>query len=58
MMMEERMNQIHELIKGLYPKAVTVKIFANNEGIVFTPEYRTNVKGYGVKNIIGEWVKE
>ena len=45
------------MIKEIYPEAVSVKILVNSEGIEVNPEYRTNIRGYTMKNICGEWIK-
>lgn len=55
--MEEKINKLHEMIKEIYPEAVSVKILVNSEGIEVNPEYRTNIRGYTMKNICGEWIK-
>jgi len=55
--MEEKINHIHELIKEIYGEAVAVRIFVSNRNIEVYPEYRTNVNGYSMQNINGDWVK-
>lgn len=55
--MEEKINEIHESIKELYPEAVSVKVFVNSKGIEVTPNYRTNADGYSMKTITGKWIK-
>jgi len=55
--MEEKINYIHELIKEIYSEAVAVRILVTNSGIEVNPEYRTNLNGYSMQNINGEWIK-
>lgn len=56
--MEDKINEVHELIKEICPDAVAIKIFVNAQGITFNPEYKTNLKDYGMRTITGEWVKK
>lgn len=53
--MENKINEVHELIKEICPDAVAIKIFANAQGITFNPEYKTNLKDYSMRTITGEW---
>lgn len=55
--MEEKIGKLHEMIKEIFPDAVSVKVFANCEGIDVTPDYKTNLADYAMRNISGEWVK-
>lgn len=55
--LEERINQIHELIKETFPDAVAVKVFVNAQGIEVNPEYRTNLAYFSMQTITGNWVK-
>lgn len=52
----QRINLIHDEIKELFPEAASVKIIVTAEGIEVYPRYRTNLKGYTMRNINGEWV--
>lgn len=42
--MKEKINEIHEIIKELYPEAVSVEVFVNSEGIEVMPNYRINAR--------------
>jgi len=55
--MEEKLNYIHELIKEIYPEAVRVDISVNSSGIEVYPQYRTNIDGYSMQTITGQWIK-
>lgn len=58
MTVEERMSAIHYTLKDMFPEAISVSVFVNSEGIDITPAYKTNVSGYSMKNISGNWVKK
>lgn len=55
---EEKIAELHERIKELFPDAVAVKVFVNSQGIEVKPEFRTNIDGYSMKTITGEWVQK
>ncbi len=54
---EAKIQKLHEQIKNIFPDAVSVEIFVNDNGITVRPDYRTNLT-YSMKNISGEWVKK
>ncbi len=54
--MKEKLNQIHEIIKELYPDAVSVTVFVNNEGLEVSPKYRANLTKYSMETITGNWI--
>jgi len=56
--MEEKINEIHQMIKDAYPDAVSVKIFVNSDGIEVDPKFRTNLNNFSMKTITGKWVKK
>lgn len=54
-------HQIHELyvqIRELFPDAVRVDIVVDSSGITVTPRYMTDLKGFSMQNIRGEWIKK
>lgn len=55
--MENKVNQIHQLIKEAFPEAVRVDIAVVESEISVNLSYRTNLKDYNMKNISGKWVK-
>ena len=54
--MESKINQLHEMIKELFPDADSVKICVNSQGIEVHPNYRTNISGYSMRTITGKWI--
>lgn len=56
--MEEQINKIHEIIKNLYPSAASVNVLINSKGIEVIPVYKTNISGYSMQNISGDWIKK
>jgi hypothetical protein len=58
MTVEERISTIHYTLKDMFPEATSVNVFVNSEGINVTPVYRTNISGYSMKNISGNWIKK
>lgn len=58
MNIEDKIQKLHEQIKEIFPDAVSVEIFVNNDGIKVNPRYEANLKNYSMKNITGKWVKK
>ncbi len=56
--MEEQINKIHEIIKELYHGAVSVNIFVSRQGIEVNPVYKTNISGYSMQDINGNWINK
>lgn len=54
---EERISEIHARIKALFPGAVSVSVFVNQEGIDVQPTFKTDLSGYSMRDISGKWVK-
>jgi predicted HD phosphohydrolase len=54
--MEEKINQLHELIKKIFPDAVSVRITVNAYGIEVDPSYKTNINSYSMRTLTGQWV--
>lgn len=54
--MEKKINEIHEMIKELFPEAVAVHVFVNSEGIDVKPTYKTDLTTYSMRRIDGKWV--
>jgi hypothetical protein len=55
---EERLSTIQFILKELFPEAIGVNVHVNSEGITVSPEFRTNVVGYSMRNICGNWIKK
>jgi hypothetical protein len=53
---EQYLDSIHRIIKVAWGDAVKVNIFCNAEGIQIEPEYKTNISGYSMMTINGNWV--
>jgi len=58
MTIEERISTIHYTLKDMFPEATSVNVFVNSEGINVTPIYRTNISGYSMRNVSGNWIKK
>jgi len=55
--MEEKINQLHQLIKDIFPDAVYVEVIVNSQEIQVNPKFKTNVSEFTMKTITGKWVK-
>lgn len=55
---EDKIMEMHELIKELFPDAVSVKVFVNSQGIEVEPQFKTNISGYSMQTITGQWVSK
>ena len=56
-MMEEKINQLHQLIKEIYPDAVFVEVIVNSNGIEVNTKFKTNISDFTMQNISGGWIK-
>jgi hypothetical protein len=54
--MEEKINELHEKIKEMFPDAVYVKIEVNPDGIKVEPLFKTNLKNCSMRTITGKWI--
>lgn len=52
-----RIDNLHELIKSMYPDAVSVKVFVNYSEIEISIGHRKKSEGVSMKNLSGEWIK-
>lgn len=56
--LETRIDDIHQNIKGVYPDAVSVTIFVSSQGIEVNPNYRFNQTDCSMRTITGKWVSK
>lgn len=54
--LEARIDDIHQNIKGLFPDAVSVVILVNSQGIEVTTNYRANLVDCTMRTITGKWI--
>ena len=57
MNIEEKIDEVHSILKELFPNAVAINIRVTYEGINASPEYRTNAKGYSMRTVKGDWIR-
>lgn len=55
---EERISTVHFILKDMFPEAISIQVLVNSEGIGVSPNYKTNVSGFSIKNVSGNWIKK
>lgn len=57
--MNNQMNDYIALLRSdalkMFPGAVSVSIFINEEGVIVTPSFRGQLNGVSMKTIDGDW---
>jgi hypothetical protein len=55
---QQTVDAIYSLVKRAWGNAAAVKIFVNAEGITVEPRIRSEISGFTMRNIGGDWIKK
>lgn len=57
-LLEEKIQVVHEVLKNLFPDAVSIEVFVNCEGITVAPNFKTNISGFSMQTVTRKWVQK